>query len=73
MLINYLKIELESINPMNEDMVEALQIMFDEKQTFFQNHTIVEEKKEPRKELQSTQDKSSSSQPKEGKLNYSNI
>ena len=68
MLANYLKIELESLNPMNEDIVEALQIMFDEKQTFFQNHTIEEEKEEPEKEepekeSQSTQDKSSSSQP----------
>ena len=48
---------------MNEDIVETLQIIFDEKQTFFQNHTIEEEKEEPEKESQSTQDKSSSSQP----------
>lgn len=51
--------------PINEDIIESLQVIFDEKQSFFQNHTIDPPKEGSEKEPDS---KVLASQAKEGML-----
>ena len=53
---------------MNEDIIEALKVMFDDKQKFFQNHYLEPEKESTEKESKSTNDKSLNSQSKEGRF-----
>ena len=74
-LARYLKYEVEDPNRLNEGLLDAYMLLFDEYQNFFRNHKIdipPEEKKEEAKEKDDKVESSNTDAEKEGEADQTN-